>query len=81
MSNKQKAEQALAMIAALQTILDKLPENSVGEEGSSHGAEELPDIKDPTHQLFVGPLDQHSLAGLFTSIRIIHDMHKRAPGA
>ena len=64
------------MIAALQTILDKLPEGSEGEEGRSDTSEDdQPDIKDPTHQLFVGPLDQHSLAGLFTSIRIIHNIH------
>ncbi len=81
MGNQRKAEQALAMIAALQTILDKLPENSMGEEGSSQGDNGLPNIKDPTHQLFVGPLDQHSLAGLFTSIRIIHTIHKAAPAA
>ena len=61
------------MIAALQTILDKLPE-SEAELGSGID-EEAREVKDPTHQLFVGPLDQHSLAGLFTSIRIIHNIH------
>ena len=53
----------------------------MGEEGRSQGDDGLPNIKDPTHQLFVGPLDQHSLAGLFTSIRIIHTIHKAAPAA
>ncbi len=76
MSNDRKAEQALAVIAALQTILDKLPESSDADDAADQGGEdEMPEVKDPTHQLFVGPLDQHSLAGLFTSIRIIHNIH------
>ena len=76
MSNDKKAQKALAMIAALQTILDKLPDGAETEGGADQNSlEEEPDVKNPTHQLFVGPLDQHSLAGLFTSIRIIHNIH------
>ena len=76
MSNDRKADQALAMIAALQTILDKLPESSDGDDDAGPGdGDGQAEIKNPTHQLFVGPLDQHSLAGLFTSIRIIHNIH------
>ncbi len=74
MSSDPKGDQARAMIAALQTILDQLPEQADDEAAESHGGD-LPETKDPTHELFVDGLDQYSLAGLFTSIRIIHNLH------
>ncbi len=74
MSKTSKDDQALAVIAALQSILDRLPEGSEMEESGDGQANQSP-VKDPTHELFVGRLDQHSLAGLFTSIRIIHSIH------
>lgn len=78
MPNDRRGERALALIAALQTILDELPQ---GSDATDAPVDEIPAVKDPTHQLFMERLNQDSLAGLFASIRIIHHIHGTEPAA
>ena len=75
MSDDPKGDQARAIIAALQSILDKLPKSEPEEAEAEEAA--LEPVKDRTHELFVRGLDQVSLASLFTSIRIIHSLYNK----
>ena len=77
MSHDPKGDQARAVIAALQTILDNLPESGV-DIADAYAGEDVPEpVKDPTYALFVNGVSPASLAGLFTSIRIIHSIYAR----
>ena len=82
MSEESKDDRAVAMIAALQTILDNLPQATEETQALAEpSGEDLQPVSDPTHQLFMERLNQQSLAGLFASIRIIHYLHKGPPTA